>query len=215
MFCTTCGEKIEPEDKFCARCGARVAPGTIGVVLAGESSSGVADRDPAGQPPVSRDSEAAVEIATVSLTPSPFYSAEPAPRKSGMPALLMLLAILMIAGAGAAYWMLRSSLSGSGTAARTNVDVAIRPMTAQVVTEGAFDFAASVSGADNLDVTWSIQEGEAGGRVVPRGAQAMGGKVSLLAVYIAPKAPGTYHVLVTSKADPKKSAAAEITVTLP
>ena len=113
MFCTTCGEKIEPEDKFCARCGARVAPGTIGVVLAGESSSGVADRDPAGQPPVSRDSEAAVEIATVSLTPSPFYSAEPAPRKSGMPALLMLLAILMIAGAGAAYWMLRSSLSGT------------------------------------------------------------------------------------------------------
>jgi len=177
--------------------------------------SGIADADSAGQPPAGRDHESAVEIAPVSLAPNPFYPAEPARRKSGMPALLMLLAILMIAGAGTAYWMLRSSLSGSGATARTNVEVTIRPMTAQVIAGGAFDFAASVSGADNLDVTWSIQEGEAGGRVVPGGAQAIGGKVSLLAVYIAPKTPGTYHVLVTSKADPKKSAAAEVTVMLP
>ncbi len=123
MFCTTCGEKIEPEDKFCARCGARLAPDASGVVLAGESSPGIADADPAGQPPVGRDPEAAAEPAPTSFTArtpqiqSLLYSAEPVRRKSGMPALLMLLAILTLAGAGAAYWMLRSSLSGSGTAA--------------------------------------------------------------------------------------------------
>jgi hypothetical protein len=213
MFCTTCGERAEPEDKFCGRCGARVAAD------AGEWSSANVHVDPASQSLVSGDHESAEEVPPASfpaITPqvqSLFYPAMPPPLKLGMPALLALLAVLMIAGATVAFWILRSSLPGRGTAGRPNVDVAIVPTTAQVAAGDALDFAASVSGAENLEVTWSVQEGEAGGRAVPRGAQAIGGKVSLLAVYIAPGTPGRYHLLVTSKADPKKSAAAEITVT--
>jgi chitinase len=48
---------------------------------------------------------------------------------------------------------------------------------------------------------------------VNRGAKADGGTVSSLAVYIAPRTPGTYHLLATSKADPQESASAEVTVT--
>ena len=44
------------------------------------------------------------------------------------------------------------------------------------------------------------------------GAQAQGGTVSDMAVYVAPSTPGSYHVVATSKADASKSATAQVTV---
>ena len=85
--------------------------------------------------------------------------------------------------------------------------------TAEVVAGKAFDFSATVSGTDDSEVIWTVQEGEAGGRVVTRAAKAKGGTGSSLAVYIAPTTPGTYHLLATSEADPLQSASAEATVT--
>jgi hypothetical protein len=133
-------------------------------------------------------------------------------RKSRLPVLEILVILLLLIGAGAAVWMLRSSLPAKRAAVSSNVDVTLTPANARVTTGHAVDFAAAVSGTDDVEVDWSVQEGDAGGRVVPRGAKATGGQVSSLAVYIAPNSPGTYHLLATSKADPQKSAQAEITV---
>jgi chitinase len=130
-----------------------------------------------------------------------------------LPVLEILIVVLLLGGAGAAVWILHSSLPGKSTAPASNVEVTISPASAQVVAGKAFDFSATVAGAENVEVTWSVQEGDSGGRVVSRGARAQGGAVSSMAVYIAPDTPGTYHLLATSRADSKKSASAEITVT--
>ena len=133
------------------------------------------------------------------------------PRRRRLPVLEILVAVILIVGAGFAVWMMRSSLPGKTVAA--NVAVTIDPAKATVVAGHGVDFAATVTGSDNIDVDWSVQEGSDGGRIVPRGAKARDGAVASLAVYMAPKAPGTYHLIATSKANPDKSATARITVT--
>jgi hypothetical protein len=134
-------------------------------------------------------------------------------RKSRLPVLEILVIVLLVIGAGAAVWMLHSSLPAkSSPAAPANVVVTISPETARVTAGKAFDFVATVSGANDARVSWTIQEGDEGGRIVTRGAKAEGGKVSSIAVYVAPKTPGTYHLVATSNADPQKAASAAITV---
>lgn len=120
--------------------------------------------------------------------------------------------VILLAGAGAAVWILRSSLPSKTTAPPSSVVVTISPASARVVAGKAFDFSATVSGTDDAPVIWTVEEGVGGGHVVNRGAKADGGTVSSLAVYIAPRTPGTYHLLATSKADPRESASAEVTV---
>jgi chitinase len=90
--------------------------------------------------------------------------------------------------------------------------VQISPLNGKVKAGNALDFSADVTGSADLEVMWSVQEGDAGGRVVSRGAKAAGGKVSAVAVYIAPKSPGIYHVIAASKADSRKTAVAEVAV---
>ncbi len=132
--------------------------------------------------------------------------------KTRLPILEILVILLLLAGAVIAVWMLHSSQPAKPAAVPANVAVTLSPATARAAPGHAVDFAATVSGTDDVEVDWSVQEGDAGGRVVPRGAKASGGKVSALAVYIAPDSPGTYHLVATSRADSEKSAQAEITV---
>lgn len=80
------------------------------------------------------------------------------------------------------------------------VSVAIRPPTATVPLDGRQQFTADVSGTANTAVTWSVQEGAAGGSVDETG------------LYNAPDVAGVYHVVATSVADPTKSAVATVTV---
>jgi hypothetical protein len=63
-----------------------------------------------------------------------------------------------------------------------------------------YTFSATVVSTVDQGVSWSVQEGAAGGSVSSSG------------VYTAPAAFGTYHVLATSHADPTQSATATITV---
>lgn len=133
-------------------------------------------------------------------------------RRSRLPVLEILVIVILLAGAGAAVWILRSSLPSKTTAPPSSVVVTISPASARVVAGKAFDFSATVSGTDDAPVIWTVEEGVGGGHVVNRGAKADGGTVSSLAVYIAPRTPGTYHLLATSKADPRESASAEVTV---
>ena len=156
--------------------------------------------------------------------PIPFLTAydrlelepEPAPKrpqKSKLPVLEIAVAVLLLLGAGAAVWMLHSSLPAKTAASAANVAVTLTPASAEVGAGKGVDFSASVTGTDNVEVDWSLQEGDSGGRIVTRGAKAEAGQVSSLVQYVAPDTPGTYHLVATSKADPQQSAQAEITVT--
>jgi hypothetical protein len=61
-------------------------------------------------------------------------------------------------------------------------------------------FTAMVTGSTNMAVTWSIQEGTAGGSIDSQGN------------YTAPQVAGTYHVIATSMADRNRSGRATVTV---
>jgi hypothetical protein len=102
-------------------------------------------------------------------------------------------------------------LDGAAEAARAIVQVTRRPPGAAIVVSvqpkaasvpagSSLALQAAVTGASDGSVTWSIEEGTAGGAVA-------GG------AYTAPAIPGTYHVVARSNADPAQSDTATITVT--
>ncbi len=76
----------------------------------------------------------------------------------------------------------------------------ISPASADMEPGGAQQFTATVTGTVNHDVSWSVQEGAAGGAITSNG------------MYTAPASPGTFHVIATSAAD--KRATNIITVTV-
>ena len=81
------------------------------------------------------------------------------------------------------------------------VSVSVTPTNPAVGTNGTVQLSAVVSGTTNQDVTWTVEEG------------AAGGSISTLGLYTAPATPGIYHARATSQADTTKSAVANITVT--
>jgi hypothetical protein len=83
------------------------------------------------------------------------------------------------------------------------VAVTISPVTATLASGGTQQFTASVTGTTDGTVTWSIQEGAAGGTISSGG------------LYTAPASAGTYHVVATSNADHGKTAISVVTVTAP
>jgi hypothetical protein len=83
------------------------------------------------------------------------------------------------------------------------VTVTVSPSSATVAVGGTKQFTATVANAANTAVTWSVQEG------------AAGGTVSAAGLYTAPATPGTYHVVATSVQDPTKSGSATVTVQPP
>jgi hypothetical protein len=96
-----------------------------------------------------------------------------------------------------------ADLSKTDTATVTvpQVSVTVAPKTTPLFSGQTAQFAATVGNASDTRVTWSVQEGVAGGSVSPAG------------LYAAPTITGTYHVVATSVADPSRSDAATVTVT--
>jgi hypothetical protein len=94
----------------------------------------------------------------------------------------------------------RRALATVDVKAPQGVSVWLTPRVVTVTTQGKQTFSASVSGATNKQVTWSVLE-SAGGTISPDG------------LYTAPSTPGTYTVVVTSQADPSKSSQALVNVT--
>ena len=84
--------------------------------------------------------------------------------------------------------------------ASSSVSAAILPSTATVPEGGSLTFLASFSGVATTTVTWSVQEGTAGGSITSSG------------VYTAPNTLGTYHVVATSAADATTTASAVVTI---
>ena len=81
------------------------------------------------------------------------------------------------------------------------VVVAVAPASAAVDACQSATFTATVTGSSDTAVTWSVQEGAAGGSVTTGG------------VYTAPQAAGTYHLVATSAAAPASTASVAVTVT--
>jgi hypothetical protein len=82
-----------------------------------------------------------------------------------------------------------------------SVRIEIAPTSAAAATGGAVDFQATVTGSADTAVTWTVRE--------PSGGTVAAGR------YVAPAAPGTYHVVATAHADAARSAEATVTVTSP
>jgi hypothetical protein len=73
------------------------------------------------------------------------------------------------------------------------------------------DIWASVSGGSTGTITWSIQEGSAGGQLFANDLFDSSLNVHKIG-YTAPNAPGTFHVIATSDDDPTQHAQATITI---
>ncbi len=86
------------------------------------------------------------------------------------------------------------------TAPPPPITVAVTPATGTTDACKTLTFTATVGGTANQAVTWSVQEGAAGGTITAAG------------VYTAPANAGTYHVVATSAADSSKTAVATVTV---
>jgi hypothetical protein len=81
--------------------------------------------------------------------------------------------------------------------------VTVTPPTAHALAGGTAQFQATVTGVAVTTVTWSVEEGAAGGTIASTGQ------------YTAPSAAGAYHVVATSTADPSATGTAQVTVTAP
>ena len=85
--------------------------------------------------------------------------------------------------------------------ARPSQTSPVEPETVTVETGGLVAFRAHLSGTTDAEVSWSIHEGDAGG------------KIDALGQYVAPgDHEGIYHVVATSRTDPSKTGVATVTV---
>jgi len=80
------------------------------------------------------------------------------------------------------------------------VSVTINPSSVNLTPSATQQFTATVTGASDTSVVWTIQEGAPGGTVTSGG------------LYSAPGAVGVYHVVATSNADPTQTATATVGV---
>ncbi len=83
----------------------------------------------------------------------------------------------------------------------SSVAVAISPTTVSLAESAQQQFTDTVTNGCGNGVTWKVREG------------ATGGEISTAGLYTAPATAGTFHVVVTSVADPTQSATATVTVT--
>lgn len=93
-----------------------------------------------------------------------------------------------------------STKDATATVTVPPVSVTIDPQTDTLGPDGTRTFTARVFGTVNTAVTWTVQEGAAGGTIDSGGH------------YTAPTTLGTFHVIATSLADASQSAVAAITV---
>ncbi len=115
-----------------------------------------------------------------------------------------LVLVLCVAGLLAGCAAVKSTFTtspGSSASGTPSVSVTIFPATVGVVHDGTLSFSASVSGSNNVNLTWSVKEGASAGTIDSNGT------------YTAPATLGVFHIVATSQADPSKSAAASVTVT--
>lgn len=95
-------------------------------------------------------------------------------------------------------------MKSAATPPPPQVNVQLNQSTANVYPGGTQQFTATVTGADNLAVTWSVDS--------VRGGNSTDGTIANTGLYSAPQQSGTHVVTATSVADTTKSASATVTV---
>ena len=80
------------------------------------------------------------------------------------------------------------------------VSITVAPASVNLSPGGTQQFTATVTGAADTSVTWSIQQGVSGGAILASG------------LYTAPPSVGSYSVIATSNADRSQSATAIVSV---
>ena len=80
------------------------------------------------------------------------------------------------------------------------VTVSINPTSVTLTPGSTTTFTATVTGAANTSVLWSVEGGDANGTITSAG------------LYTAPTRPGTFRVVAQSATDPEASASATVTV---
>jgi len=95
-------------------------------------------------------------------------------------------------------WVLLAAIFIVPVHAFAAVSVTISPSAVNLAPGGTQQFTAAVTGSADTSVTWTIQEGAAGGTVTGSG------------LYTAPAGVGVYRVVATSNADPSQSATASV-----
>jgi len=103
---------------------------------------------------------------------------------------------------------IEDQISGQASLTVASVAIQISPSTASVEANQSAEFTASVTGASNTAVTWTVN-GIAGG-------SSATGTISASGLYTAPSSvpsPATVTVTATSQADGTKAASAAVTVT--
>jgi hypothetical protein len=104
--------------------------------------------------------------------------------------------------------LVRAVGCGGNSTSRPGVMVTIAPPSVPTLNIGASQrFTATVSGADNKTVIWSVQEEAARTWLVPEAPPT--------AANFTPAAAGTFHIVATSFADPNASGTATVTVPPP
>ena len=88
---------------------------------------------------------------------------------------------------------------GGGGAVSTPRSITMSPLNPTVAAGTTYTFTATVVGVTNTAVTWSVQEGSAGGSINSQG------------VYEC-NVPGVYHVLAVSQADNSLTTSTTVTV---
>jgi hypothetical protein len=121
---------------------------------------------------------------TLEVLPSPMAGSRRT-RRRPMPAACLLLSTI---------FLLLPSRSFAA------VTVTISPTPVNLPANGSQQFAATVTGASDTSVIWTVREGSSGGTVSNSG------------LYSAPARLGTYHVVATSNADQTQSAVATVAV---
>ncbi len=116
-------------------------------------------------------------------------------QQSRQPALILAVFTIVMAFLG--YEMMEFRRAGKQL---RFVEVHVVPDRVALKSGGTQTFTATVSGSENNDVKWSVQEGAAGGTVSANGS------------YTAPNVSGTFHVMARSAADPTRAGTATITV---
>ena len=111
-------------------------------------------------------------------------------------AILGMVGLVFIAGCGGA----RSFQQPPPGAGGLSITVTVTPSVATVPQGGSRSFFATVKGTSNTAVTWTVQEGAAGGMITNTG------------LYSAPTTLGTFHVIATSASDQSKSGTAVVMV---
>lgn len=89
---------------------------------------------------------------------------------------------------------------GAGGAGVSSVSIGITPTQASMDPNSTMTFAATVTGTALTAVTWAVAEASGCGTATQAG------------VYSSPATANTCHVVVTSQADPSKTASARVTV---